>query len=235
MIRDAGLDAVIGMHSVVHRLRTTVVNPWVSARRGEAGVNPPHRVLVYGAPGSGVRFIAHRLSDELAEVVGVDSIVLDSFDAEASLDAVSMKAAISGPETSGLVVITVSRSPWALAGELFASGGFERMAFVAPPDWEARRFRLWEMPVGSRVDSAGLDKLVIATEGWAGEDLESIGMEGGGGPMSTDEVDRLVRLISQAVPSSQRWLENVRALIPMMDSYGRVDDLVGYLQRYRLL
>ena len=235
MIRDAGLDAVIGMHPVVHRLRTTVVNPWGSAARGDRTVNAPRQVLLYGVPGCGVSFIANRLADELTDLAGVDCIVLDDLDDRVAADRHAVSAVLSGQELRDVVVVAVSHAPWSLPAELFSTGGFERMAFVAPPDWEARRFRLWELPIGSRVDSAGLDQLVVATEGWAGTDLESIGLDADANRLQVAELEVLIRLISGAVPSSRAWFEQVRALVPMMDSYGRVDDLVGYLQRYRLL
>ena len=79
-VRDAGLDAVIGMYPAVHRLRTTVVAPWTAHLLGDAAVRPPHRVLVHGAEGCGVTFIAERLVDELTSVAGVDAVLIPTLD-----------------------------------------------------------------------------------------------------------------------------------------------------------
>ena len=73
------------------------------------------------------------------------------------------------------MLIGVSHQPWTIPAELFGDGGFERMAFVSPPDWDARRFRIWESSWGSARPSADLDRLVIATEGWSGPDITRLG------------------------------------------------------------
>ena len=185
MVRDAGLDAVIGMYPVVHRLRSTVVAPWTSLRRGDPAVRAPKRVLLYGVPGSGTTFIAHRLADELNELGGVSAIVVEDVDADVARDADEFTAMLNGDETRDVVLVGVSHAPWNLPRTLIGEGGFERMAFVSPPDWDARRFRMWELPVGQRVDAAGLDEIVMATEGWSGADLCGLGTSASAASPST--------------------------------------------------
>lgn len=228
-VRDAGLDAVIGMYPSVHRLRTTVVAPWASFRLGDAAVRPPHRVLVHGAEGCGVAFIAERLVDELSSVAGVGAVTIQSLDDTVDRDPGEVTAILGAHETRDVVLIGVSHRPWALPPALFGDGGFERMVFVPPPDWDARRFRIWESAWGSRLSVADLDRLVVATEGWAGPDVAALG------DVSVGSVDQLLAAVGETVPGTVEWLARSRDMIRALDSYGRVDDLVGYLQRYRLL
>ncbi|MFN8051697.1 MAG: hypothetical protein U0Q22_09690 [Acidimicrobiales bacterium] len=232
LLRDAGLDAVIGMYPVVHRLRTTVVAPWASAATGDPAVRAPRRVLVYGPTGCGVRFIAARLADELAVHAGVGAVVLDALDDDAHHDASEVAALLDGPEARDVVLIGVSHRPWLLSTQFFDEGGFERMAFVPPPDWDARRFRLWETPWGSRLDAGDLDQLVAATEGWAGSDLALLG---GVGAASLPTMAELTAAVSAGATDAGEWLAHARDLVGSLHPYGRVDDLVGYMQRYRLL
>jgi hypothetical protein len=232
LLRDAGLDAVIGMYPVVHRLRSTVVAPWVSAGRGDPAVRVPHRVLVYGARGCGVTFIAHRLADELGEAAGTGSIVVPTLDEDATSGPAEMTAALVAPEVADVVVVGVSHRPWDLPTGMLADGGFERLAFVPPPDWDARRFRLWESPWGCRLDAADLDELVAATEGWSGGDLALLG-DIGAGAMPT--MTELRNAVAAGATEAADWLSHARAMVHAFEGRGRVDDLTGYLQRYRLL
>lgn len=227
-LRDTGLDAVIGMYPTVHRLRTTVVAPWAGYSLGDAAVRPPHRVLVHGPEGCGTTFIANRLVDELAAVAGVAGIVVPNVDDIADRDPAELSTILAAPETRDVVLIGTAHRPWAVPVTMFGEGGFERMAFVSPPDWDARRFRLWETPYGSALDVADLDRLVIATEGWSGVDLAALAT-------SASSVEELLGAIASRTPSTTAWLDRARAMVHALEGYGRVDDLVGYLQRYRLL
>ena len=228
-VRDAGLDAVIGMYPAVHRLRTTVVAPWTAHLLGDAAVRPPHRVLVHGAEGCGVTFIAERLVDELTSVAGVDAVLIPTLDEMVERDPHELAAILGANEASDAVLIGVSHRPWTIPAELFGDGGFERMAFVSPPDWDARRFRIWESSWGRALPAADLDRLVIATEGWSGPDITSLG------ELSVASVDELIAAVPTIVPGTVDWLARSREMIRALGSYGRLDDLAGYLQRYRLL
>lgn len=229
MLRDAGLDAVIGMYPAVHRLRTTVVAPWGVFSLGDTMVRPPRRVLLYGAPGSGVTFIARRLVDELATVADVGATVVESLDALAA-DPDEVAALVHSPEFRDVVLIGVSHAPWDLPSALLGDDGFERLTFVSPPDWDARRFRLWETSWGRSLPTTDLDQLVAATEGWSGVDLVALG-----DAVDTADAGALRDAATSRTPATAEWLASARTMIRSLGSYGRVDDLVGYLQRYRLL
>lgn len=229
VVRDAGLDAVIGMYPTVHRLRTTVVAPWAGFRLGDTAVRPPHRVLLHGAPGCGATYIAGQLVDELATAAGVTAVVVDDVDEIVARDPAELTAILTGPEARDVVLVAVSHEPWAIPTDLFGDGGFERMAFVPPPDWDARRFRIWETSWGRGLSGADLDRVVVATEGWTGADLSDLA------DLAAVSTADLTAALADRSPRSQQWLTRSRDLVRSLESYGRVDDLVGYLQRYRLL
>lgn len=219
------------MYPVVHRLRTTVVAPWASAATGDPVVRPPRSVLLYGPEGSGSAFIAGRLVDELASAAGVDAVVVASLDVDAASRPRELVTLLAAPPTGCVVVIGVSHAPWKLPSELTVDGGFERLAFVSPPDWDARRFRLWEAPWARSLEAADLDRLVALTERWAGTDLALLGTVGRDGDPTADE---LLAAAAAGATDADDWLAAARAMVPRMHA-GRIDDLVGYLQRYRLL
>lgn len=228
LLRDAGLDAVVGMYPVVHRLRSTVVVPWRGAALGDPAVRPPQRILVYGARGCGATFIAERLAHELGAVAGVEPAVVTTIDDEARRDVHDLLEAVTGPPSREVLMIGVSHRPWDLPRQAFGEGAFERLAFVPPPDWDARRFRTWEQPWGSSLDAGRLDDLVAATEGWSGIDLATLSSAQG------DLLDAAAARSAEGTDAAA-WLAEARAFVAHLSGAGMVDDLVGYLQRYRLL
>lgn len=228
LLRDAGLDAVVGMYPVVHRLRSTVVVPWRGAALGDPAIRPPQRILVYGPPGCGTTFIADRLAHEIGAVAGVEAAVVTTIDDEARRDVHDLLEAVTGPPSRDVLMIGVSHRPWDLPRQVFGAGAFERLAFVPPPDWDARRFRVWEQPWGRSLDADLLDDVVAATEGWSGVDLDSLA--GAGGDLLAAASAR-----GAAGTAAAGWLGEARALVSQLSGAGMVDDLVGYLQRYRLL
>lgn len=223
-VRDSGLDAVIGMYPTVHRSRTVVVAPWTAYSLGDNAVRPPRRILVHGPAGCGVTFVARCLVDELGTVAGVPAALAPSVDD----DAADLEQLLSSSAVRDVVLVAVSHRPWDLPASAFDDDGFERMVFVAPPDWDARRFRVWES-WGSRLDPADLDRVVVATEGWSGSDLAAL--DAG----SFASVDDLLAHVAATRPGALDWLDAARELVRCHGPRGRLDDLVGYLQRYRLL
>lgn len=228
LVRDIGLDAVIGMYPVTHRLRSTVVVPWAAS--GDPAVRVPHRVLVYGVPGSGVRFMARQLAEELTERTPACTVVMESFDDVAAADPAEVHSLLGGNETSDVVVIAVSHAPWNLPATLLEHDSFDRLTFVCPPDWDARRFRLWELSADSATSAELLDELLVATEGWAGSDLTALAASENRVAGST-----LLERVTATTPASMDWLASAREMVLRQGSVGRFDDLVGYLERYRLI
>ena len=223
-LQGTGLDSVIGMYAVVHRLRSTVVTPLVAAGLGDPLVRAPKRVLVYGPPQCGVRFIADCLAAELEEMPGVSVAVLPCLDDDPFTTSVNEAVAMAaGTHT---VVVATSHRPWTLDGELL--DGFDRTCFVHPPDWEARRFRLWESHLGRLVDTDALDNFVTVTEGWCGTDLAA-GFES----VDTSDLDASVATAHQTgAPVTAQWLDDAVQLIRERSGAG-FDDLKSYLQRVR--
>lgn len=228
LLRDAGLDAVVGMYPIVHRLRSTVVLPWRGAALGDPAIRPPQRILLYGPPGCGTTFVAERLAHELRAVAAVDAAVVTTIDDEARRDVHDLVEAVTGPPSRDVLMIGVSHRPWDLPRQVFGEGAFERLAFVSPPDWDARRFRVWEQAWGATLDADRLDDLVAATEGWSGVDLDALA--GSDGDLLAAVAGR-----NASGTDAARWLDESRVLVGQLSGAGMVDDLVGYLQRYRLL
>ncbi len=69
-------------------------------------------------------------------------------------------------------------------------------------------------------------------EGWAGSDLALLGGVGSG---SVPTLEELMAAIAPGATDAGEWLAQAREMVRHFDAYGRIDDLVGYLQRYRLL
>lgn len=212
---DHGLGAVIGMSPVIQRLEVGVAEPMRAHRSGDLLARPPAGVVLYGPEGCGVRTIAAALRAELAPYGVVDCGDLDD-----------------GPLPPVLAWGTAlsvgwSRRPWSLPPAAFEAGRIECLVFVAPPDAAARRFRIWELAVRHRVDPDAVDRIVVATEGWSGVDLEALFAAGG-------SADELVERAVGVRPRTRDWLEEARMEVDREPLRERADDLVTYLERYRL-
>lgn len=244
------------MYPTVHRARTTMVDPWAASALGDPKVRPPRSVLLYGPHGCGVTFIAHRLVDELAAAADVPAVVVDVFDATFAGETLSgvepdelslVDVTLDSPALRDLVLIGVSHAPWDLRAPGRRDLGFERMVFVPPPDWDARRFRIWESPWGPTMNPADLDRLVVATEMWSGVDLraalETWSNTSPRASAADDDtaapkqppIDMLLAAVASTRPSTLAWLRAAGALVRELGPNGQLDDLAGYLQRYRLL
>ena len=86
---------------------------------------------------------------------------------------------------------------------------------------------MWELAARVGLASDSLDRLIVATEGWSGRDLVGLFAEGG-------NVDAMEARARAFAPSTLRWLEEARDAADRDPLRGRVDDLVAYLDRYRL-
>lgn len=242
-----------------------MVDPWAASALGDPKVRPPRSVLLYGAPGCGVSFIANRLVDELAAAADVPAVVVDVFDAtfasetlgDVAPDELSLvDVTLESPALRDLVLIGVSHAPWDLRVPGRRDLGFDRMVFVPPPDWDARRFRVWESPWGPTMSPTDLDRLVAATEMWSGVDLRALletwssGSPTAGrttvsadaasrhpesGSPTPPSIDELIATVASTRPSTLAWLRTAGALVRELGPHGQLDDLAGYLQRYRLL
>ncbi|NLA35551.1 MAG: ATP-binding protein [Actinobacteria bacterium] len=217
LLQGAGLDAVIGMYPVVHRLRSTVVTPVVASALGDPLVRAPRSVLLYGPPRCGASFIAHKLATEIEELAGRRVIHLNRLDAASSAEMVAQ--VMADADANGDLVVATCHHPWELAGNLAAA--FDRLCFVHPPDWEARRFRIWESSVGRALDEAALEEYVTATEGWCGKDV-------------VDGIDQDAVTADAGLGAlTEAWLTAARTWALCFEREFGVDDFVAYMQRMR--
>lgn len=212
---------MIGMYAVVHRLRTTVVTPLVAESLGDPRVIAPRQVLIYGPPKCGVSFIAERLATEIRDLASITVGVVSARNGEV----VNLDRRIDAAARDHTVVIAAIDDPWELDPTIYAE--FDRRCFVHPPDWEARRFRVWESPIGRRVDSEELDEIVVATEGWCGEDIASMFA-------AASTIDEALDLaVDDLGPVTDDWITQAAAFAHASDSSAGLDDLIAYLQRIR--
>lgn len=174
--------------------------------------------------------MAQQLAEELSERTSACAIVMNSFDETIAANPEEVRSLLAGTETSDVVLIAVSHAPWNVPTAIFDTGSFDRLTFVCPPDWDARRFRLWELSADGATSAETLDELLVATEGWAGSDLRALAVAENRADGST-MMDR----VSATTPASSEWLASAREMVLRHGSAGRFDDLVGYLQRYRLI
>lgn len=211
-----GLSSIIGMGSVVERARVGAVAPFVASRAGELMARPPTGVLVHGAPTCGVRTVAHAVAADLASFGVAPAVDLDDGDPN-----------IEPTRPGEGLVVGWSHRPWALRRELRDGGRFELAVFVPPPDWEARRFRVWELTAGWALTPDELDDVVAATEGWTGADLAHLGAVATAGTWAD--------VVRRHRPASLDWLMAAREALVAGTLGDGVDDLRAWLERYRLL
>lgn len=232
LLHGAGLDAVIGMYPVVHRLRTTVVTP-VVASLGDPLVRPPRSVLLYGPPRCGSSFIANRLAAEIEDLAGRRVVQLGRLTAESAVETVAQ--VLRDAEANEDLVVATCHHPWELAGGL--AEAFDRFCFVHPPDWEARRFRLWESPLGRVLDDDTLERYVTATEGWCGMDLAT-GVDSDDGTHDVIDLESLASVeaavaVAGPGPATDAWLTAARTWALCFEREYGLDDLVSYMRRMR--
>lgn len=213
---EPGLASIIGMHSVVDRLTTGAVAPLVAYRAGELMSRPPSGVLVYGPPGCGVRTIARAVVSDLA-----------AFGARSCGDLDTPEPLPDAVEWGQELLVGYSHRPWDLPVAVTEPGRFELLVFVPPPDWDARRFRVWELLARAGFDPSEVDRLVVATEGWSGVDIEALIDECG-------DADEAIARSADWRPSTWTWLIDARSATVDAALTAGADDLLVYLDRYRL-
>ncbi|MEI2815330.1 MAG: hypothetical protein V9E99_02560 [Microthrixaceae bacterium] len=238
---EAGLDVVIGMGALVARLDRTVLAPWRAAIGDAAGIEGaprgtvPHSVLLYGAPGSGVRFAASSLAAALDRLDrGSVIVAADRLDASPR----ELSALVEGAPRD-VVLILASHEPWRLPldaagrrgrgsiGWVSAHGAAIATAFVHPPDRPARLFRAWELLAALGESTDWLDDIVDATRGWTGDDLRDALC----GPLPWGDRDGVLAAIRAYRPSCVDWLTTARRWSATLPA-GSLDDLQDYLRRY---
>lgn len=243
-----GLGRIVGLDAVVHRLRSTVVTPIRAAALGDPAVTAPRGVVVYGPAGCGTSHIVSALSEEL-DLDEVDvafsrlgeeplhapsSVVVQ--DALVDSDGHLLAEWFDRPDPLAVLSVVVTDRPWDLAPDLLAAGRFDRMVFVPPPDFEARRIY-----VDRAIERVGIadnedrDEIIAALEGGTGHDIDAV-FDAASSLRSTPPDLNAIRAATVAHRTdARRWLEEARSLVAMTATRGLVDDLVAHLRRHRLI
>lgn len=147
-------------------------------------------------------------------------------------------------DNEGVFVLAATNHPWDVDEALLRPGRLDRMVFVSAPDPLARetilRRQLAERPI------AGIDlrKLVAATNGFSGADLNylvQIAVEqamtesiraGSVTPITMNEINEALK---QVRPTCGSWLQMARNVVSFSNTDGRYDELREYLKKERML
>lgn len=235
------LRSVPGLQPVSHRLTSVVLRPLLASRQGIEGVTAPRGLLLYGPPDPARRAFISALRGDLETSItalggtpaSAPTVVeVDAADAMATFAAFDAAAA-SEPDAAAPLVVVQTDEPWTIDPALLAAGRLDRLTFVAPPDWEARRWRI-EVGAAARglLVTQHLDELTAGTNGWTGADIAAlldVLRERTGTPGGPELLHAMATVRGSAVP----WLEQARGLAAPGRSH--VDDLRTFLERYRLV
>ncbi len=225
-----------GLQAVGHRITSIVLRPVLAAASGIEGVRAPHGLLLYGPPDPARRAFVSALRGDLQTSgaalnanVTVPEVI--EVDAAAAAEAFAATAASSAGETAPIVVVQ-SDQPWAIDPELLCEGRLDRLVFVPPPDWEARR---WRVEVGAAARGLNViqyvDELTAGTNGWTGADIDRL-LDVLRDHTSTPAGPELLSAMATVRGSAIPWLTEARSFGTAGRSH--VDDLRTYLERYRL-
>lgn len=233
----AGLRSLPGLQAVSQRLTAIALRPLLAAAQQLEGVAAPSGLLLYGPPDPARRAFVSALRGDIVNglsALGAPSEKVPTL-LEVEVDELEATFAAmeeASPDLVRPLVLVQSDEPWTIDADLLRSGRLDRLVFVAPPDWEARQWRL-------RVCSAAralmieqhLDELTAGTNGWTGADIArllDVLRSRTATPAGPELLDAMATVRGSAIP----WLEQARAFCTPGRSH--VDDLRTYLERFRL-
>ncbi len=212
-----------------YRFRSRVIDALERFGSHRSVSKTPRVVLVYGPSSCGVTSFARYAADEIDECAPGKALVvgLDVCD-----DLATAGAVFDENRRAGRFVVAVSHSPW-LIPRSFCDSEFDAAVFVAPPDVEARRFRIWEYLTRSGVDVTKIHPDVVelvadATAGSTGVDLARL---------VSNNLEVLKRSGSDLhlnPTEGASWLKSAAAMVASPHNAQLFDDLESYLDRFRL-
>lgn len=199
----------------------------------------PNGVLLYGPPDPARRAFVSALAGDLR--TSLTALAPDAPQQEILLEAAIEELPTvfadrvgpgEDPAAPRPLIVAQSDEPWSIDPELFGEGRLDRLVFVAPPDWEARR---WRLRVGAAARGLSIeqhiDELTAGTNGWTGADigeLLDVLRNRTATPAGPELLDAMATVRGSALP----WLNQAREFAA--PGRGHVDDLRTYLQRFRL-
>ncbi|ABS27727.1 26S protease regulatory subunit [Anaeromyxobacter sp. Fw109-5] len=144
----------------------------------------------------------------------------------------------------GVFFLAATNHPWDLDPALRRPGRFDRLAFVPPPDAEARR-RVLELKLADRPVAAGADlsRVARATDGFSGADLAALvdaatelAIEATRKKKTEQPIDDafLARAAKDVKPSTRAWFEVARNHAIYANEGGAYDDLLDHLKAMKL-
>ena len=217
------------MWQVKQRIERSLIAPIRSSAAGDPAVSVPTGVLLHGPSGCGASFIARCLAEEIASVP-VPVTLIEDFDDLAGCGP-DMADRVFGADGGRAIVVATSHAPWDLPDWMFGRGRVDRMVFVAPPDWDARRFRFWQLATAHHRDLDLIEPLLEATEAWSGSDIDDLVADDA---LPWADAGQLVAEVAQRRPAVFDWLTAARSMAVYEQRGAMIDDLTSYLQRFRL-
>ncbi|WP_242340139.1 26S protease regulatory subunit [Anaeromyxobacter sp. SG66] len=144
----------------------------------------------------------------------------------------------------GVFFLAATNHPWDLDPALRRPGRFDRLAFVPPPDAEARQ-RILELKLGERPVAGGTDLARVArmTDGFSGADLSALveaatelAIEATRKRKAEQPIDDalLARAAKDVKPSTRAWFEVARNHAIYANEGGAYDDLLEHLKAIKL-
>ncbi|MGL5827357.1 MAG: AAA family ATPase [Nocardioides sp.] len=150
---------------------------------------------------------------------------------------------VSG-NNDGVFVLAATNHPWEIDVALRRPGRFDRIAYVGPPDREAResiiRYHLQQRPI-ERID---LTAIVRATEGYSGADLAHLADSAAelalddslrSGQMRSIRMADIETALTETQPSTGAWFTTARNVAQFANEDGLYDELVADLKARKLM
>jgi transitional endoplasmic reticulum ATPase len=145
-----------------------------------------------------------------------------------------------GSDNRDLLVLAATNAPWDVDDALKRPGRFDRVVFVSPPDFPARR-RILELALADR-PQADIELAAIAarTALFSGADLRSLVeravdavieealVRGGDVPIRADHLERALAGLR---PTTVDWLRTARNYVEFANLGGRYDEVLAYLDQ----
>jgi SpoVK/Ycf46/Vps4 family AAA+-type ATPase len=139
----------------------------------------------------------------------------------------------------GVLVLAATNAPWHLDPALRRPGRFDRVLFVPPPDFEARKAILQILLAGKPVERIDFERLSREVDEFSGADLKGVVDQAverklaeairRGVPQPISAKD-LSAVIKETHPTTREWFATARNYALFANQGGLYDDIAVYLE-----
>ncbi len=145
-------------------------------------------------------------------------------------------------DNNGVLVLAATNVPWAIDPAFRRPGRFDRIVFIAPPDFRARveilNVVLTGRPGGDSID---VESLAGKTAGFSGADLSNL-IESAVDEAIDDSIDsdmdiplqsrHIEKVLEQVRPTTLEWLTTARNYARYAKDTGQYNDVMDFLNKY---